>query len=99
MLLGAPARHNSLDRGGAMSNILFARLLLSGLLTFGVSSIAVANESHHSDKRKCDESLLASGDCDEDDGDSGGEGNQMEFCQEFDGAAFGLCNAFCNAQQ
>jgi hypothetical protein len=45
----------------------------------------------------CDES------CDADDCVCEPEGcdddNDKEFCEELEGAAFGLCNAFCNAQQ
>ncbi len=37
---------------------------------------------------------FARGDDDDDEGPNGGS-----FCEELSGAAFGLCNAFCNAQQ
>jgi hypothetical protein len=90
-----------------MSKRYGVRLLLLCALSLAASSAAFASDDKHGE-RKCDEDfVMCNGSCpgedcqceDEDCDDNDNGGNDKEFCEEFHGAAFGLCNAFCNAQQ
>lgn len=90
-----------------MSKLYGVRLLLLCALSLASSSAAFASDGDKHGGRKCDDdSVMRSESCrgedcrehkDCDDNDE--DGNNKEFCEEFHGAAFGLCNAFCNAQQ
>jgi hypothetical protein len=67
-----------------------------GLCILCLALAAPVSSTRASDDHDCDEGSCKQ--CDDGDCDDNGGGDKG-FCEELHGAAFGLCNAFCNAQQ